>query len=387
MASANSNDVIVARRIAREILASNSTKTPWRRVSTLRDQFEMTGVMFTRGQRQRMQDAFEKAGLHPEPEITEVDRGTTVRLPVGSSRPPSESKRASARGSGPKGPRIFVSYRRSDALPHVNWICEGLERRLPDAELFRDLDSIAYGEDFQQRIDQEIADAQLVLVVIGDNWLDREADGTRRIDRSGDFLRLEILAALERGVALLPVLIEGAAMPTDRELPEELSRLARRHAIELLDQRGREDLDRLAAEIDAVWSARDSSARPTESKLEIPARITVQWLAREVPSHDVDSLEDLLAELRRRGWTEGELIDYVQAYTDHDLQVGGTRRGGAPAARNFDIPARVTASWLQTTVPVLDADERAALAEVLRQRRWTEGEIEDWVFAPPDERS
>ena len=155
----------------------------------------MTGVMFTRGQRQRMQDAFERAGLAPEPAITEVERGGTVRFPVGSQRRPSDSKRDTERGSGPSGPRIFVSYRRSDALPHVNWICEGLERRLPDAELFRDLDSIAYGEDFPERIDQEIADAQLVLVVIGDNWLDRDADGTRRIDRSGDFLRLEILSA------------------------------------------------------------------------------------------------------------------------------------------------------------------------------------------------
>src|SRR2546423_1258258 len=113
---------------------------------------------------------------------------------------------------------VFISYRRSDCQPQANGLHDGLCSRLPDAEIFMDIDSIPPGVDFQGHIERAIDACDVVLVLIGDNWLDADQSGERRIDDAEDFVRLEIEAALKRGVAIVPVLVEGAAMPHRREM-------------------------------------------------------------------------------------------------------------------------------------------------------------------------
>jgi hypothetical protein len=111
------------------------------------------------------------------------------------------------------GPRLFISYRRSDCQPQANGLYDGLSHRLPSASVFMDIDSIPPGADFEEHIRREIEICDLVLVLIGDNWLDQTADGSsRRIDTPDDFVRLEIESALASPrVNVLPVLVEGAA--------------------------------------------------------------------------------------------------------------------------------------------------------------------------------
>ena len=70
-------------------------------------------------------------------------------------------------------------------------------------------------------------------------------DGKRRLDDPEDFVRVEVAAALERDVPVLPVLIEGAQMPGPDDLPEDIRPLARHNAIELSDARWRYDVTRL----------------------------------------------------------------------------------------------------------------------------------------------
>src|SRR3954470_427793 len=128
---------------------------------------------------------------------------------------------------------IFVSYRREDCQPQANGVHDGLRHRLPRSSVFMDIDSIPYGVDFEAHIKDEIKKCDVVLVLIGDNWLD-EIGGRRRIDDPTDFVRLEIENALsEATVRVLPVLVEGARMPNSSELPASLSRLARVNAIEI----------------------------------------------------------------------------------------------------------------------------------------------------------
>lgn len=155
------------------------------------------------------------------------------------------------------GSRIFISYRRSDALAHANGIHDGLASRLPTASIFMDLDSIPAGVDFEALIRREIDRCDVVLVVIGDSWLEADpTTGHRRLDDEDDFVRLEIDSALANdGVVVIPLLVEGARMPASSELPTSIRRLARINAMELSDQRWRTDVSRLVERIGEIGAA------------------------------------------------------------------------------------------------------------------------------------
>jgi hypothetical protein len=150
--------------------------------------------------------------------------------------------------------RVFISYRRSDCLPQANALYDGLKHRLKDAEIFRDLDSIPPGVDFERHIRSAIARTHVVLVMIGDDWLASGHDPTqRRIDEEHDFVRLEVESALAiDSTRLIPVLVEGAPMPRMADLPASISRLARFNAFELSDQRWSQDIQRLTDTIEQV---------------------------------------------------------------------------------------------------------------------------------------
>ena len=95
---------------------------------------------------------------------------------------------------------MFISYRRSDCQPQANGLHDGLSHRLESATIFMDIDSIPPGVEFEQHIRQEIEICDVVLVLIGDNWLDPHlpARTTGRIDDPDDFVRLEIESAFAR---------------------------------------------------------------------------------------------------------------------------------------------------------------------------------------------
>jgi len=111
----------------------------------------------------------------------------------------------------------------------------------------------------------------------------------------------------------------------------------------------------------------------------MPTRVTQGWIERTVPQLGRTQFEQLVAELRRRGWTDGELVDRVYMHARPDLRPSPTRSGDPRRAGRFTVPSRVTERWLAENVSVLDGHQRERLAEVLRQRGWTEGEIEDGV--------
>jgi WD40 repeat protein len=79
-----------------------------------------------------------------------------------------------------------------------------------------------------------------------------DADGRQRLDDADDIVRLEIAAALERNIRVIPILFEGAVMPRRHQLPESLARLARRNALILRHESFRADVDRLLAAIEPI---------------------------------------------------------------------------------------------------------------------------------------
>ncbi len=156
---------------------------------------------------------------------------------------------------GPRGEqRIFISYRRSDCQAQANGLYDGLGHRLRNASVFMDIDSIPPGVDFEQHIRNEIKRSDVVLVMIGDNWLDdRPGTHRRRIDEANDFVRLEVENALALpNVHIIPVLVEGAQMPPSNEIPASIQQLARLNAFELSDRRWTSDVERLARTVERL---------------------------------------------------------------------------------------------------------------------------------------
>ena len=114
--------------------------------------------------------------------------------------------------------------------------------------VFRDIDTLEAGVDYAEAIEQWLAKSEVVLVVIGPRWLPAtDPNGRRRLDDPDDLTRLEVAAALRRGIRVVPVLVGGAAMPSGEELPDDLRGLARRQAHEISDRRWDYDLEQLTA--------------------------------------------------------------------------------------------------------------------------------------------
>lgn len=142
---------------------------------------------------------------------------------------------------------VFISYRRADTSGHAGRISDELERHFGREVTFRDIASIAAGADFVHALDRAIAAARVCIVLIGDTWLSEQLpDGTRRLDAADDHVRREVELALARdGLLVLPVLVEGADMPTAEQLPASLHQLARLQAIELSESRWDYDMAHL----------------------------------------------------------------------------------------------------------------------------------------------
>ena len=139
---------------------------------------------------------------------------------------------------------IFISYRREDTEGHAGRLFEGLRARFGDDSVFMDVVAIEPGVDFRQVIDAKIAKCDVLLALIGRQWLSAgDGNGVRRIDDAQDFVRLEIAAALKRGIPVIPVLVQGARMPSADQLPADL---AFRNAVELTHARWESDLGVLA---------------------------------------------------------------------------------------------------------------------------------------------
>ena len=171
-------------------------------------------------------------------------------------------------GSPVRSANIFINYRREDSAGHAGRLFDGLSSHFP-GRLFMDVDTIAPGIDFVEAIQQAVGACEVLIVVIGREWLTlRNASGGRRIDDDGDFVRLELETALARNIRIIPVLVQDAPPPRPEDLPPALARLARRNAIELSDARWSYDVERLAHTIQGVL--REKSSTPSTENLRQP---------------------------------------------------------------------------------------------------------------------
>jgi hypothetical protein len=132
-----------------------------------------------------------------------------------------------------RDPRIFISYRRNDSAAMTGRIYDRLETHYGRRNVFIDLDSIPIGTDFREHIETTLEGASVLLAIIGDIWLNDSDESGRRLDNPRDLVRIEIGAALQMKIPVVPVLVGKAGVPKEDELPASLSSLAYRNAIRI----------------------------------------------------------------------------------------------------------------------------------------------------------
>jgi hypothetical protein len=126
---------------------------------------------------------------------------------------------------------IFLSYRRNDSLAQARALYERLRNEFGSDRVFIDLEGLRSGFDFRRALKQHLDSCQVLIAIVGRDWLGaKTVSAARRIDDSNDFVRAEVRAALERDIPVIPLLLDGAEMPSAAELPGDLKSFARRHA-------------------------------------------------------------------------------------------------------------------------------------------------------------
>ena len=152
--------------------------------------------------------------------------------------------------------RIFISYRRTETSATAGRIYDRLRLRFGSDSVFMDVDSVRPGRDFAVAIRDAVGSCDVVLAVIGRDWLmTRDESGRRRLDDPDDFVVLEIKSGLDRDIPVIPVLVEGAAVPRRGDLPGPLAALARRQALRLDHDSFDVDFARLMRTLEDTMSA------------------------------------------------------------------------------------------------------------------------------------
>jgi hypothetical protein len=178
-------------------------------------------------------------------------------------------------GSTPAAPgRIFLSYRREETDFPAGWLHDRLVAHFGHDQVFRDVDDIPPGANFPAVIAKAVASCDVLLALIGSQWVTiTDEEGRRRLDDPDDFVRLEIEAALQRGVLVIPILVRGAKMPRARQLPGSLAELVHRNALELSPNNFDFDTGRLLEVLDETLAgerarrdARKKDRRDPEQK-------------------------------------------------------------------------------------------------------------------------
>ncbi len=164
--------------------------------------------------------------------------------------------------------RIFISYRRQDSVGHAGRLYDALASEFGTDAVFIDIDAIPLGVDFSVTLREEVARCNVMIAVVGPQWLTvTDTAGRRRVDNPQDYVRMELEAAFERDALIIPVLVHGAEMPRPDELPPEIAAFSRRNALELSDHRWHAEVRALCQEL-ARLPTRPATAPGTRSPVD-----------------------------------------------------------------------------------------------------------------------
>jgi len=132
------------------------------------------------------------------------------------------------------------------------------------------METIEAGSDFVDIIEQAVGGCEVMLAVIGPTWLTVIDElGQRRIHDPDDFIKLEIVSAINRKIPMIPVLVNGAGMPEAEELPPQLKDLASLQAVVMSHDNWDDDMQELIIAIDNLVVAPRLARQYDTAKLKL----------------------------------------------------------------------------------------------------------------------
>ncbi|MFM9500357.1 toll/interleukin-1 receptor domain-containing protein [Streptomyces galilaeus] len=181
---------------------------------------------------------------------------------------------------GNKKAFVFINYRRRDTSAYAGWLHHRLTGHLGAPNIFKDLDSVPAGTDFTTHIAEAIAKCDVLLALVGANWNAESAGGIPSLHAKNDWVRKEIESALSQGKEIIPILVEGAKLPSPVTLPQSLQGLLSKQALTLSADSFDDDFRRILSAIRLLTGPQNEV--PQAAKRDQAARfIEVERIFRE----------------------------------------------------------------------------------------------------------
>jgi len=260
---------------------------------------------------------------------------------------------------------IFISYRRKDSSGHAGRIHDHLRSALKvdERDVYLDVESMAPGSNWLQEVQENLSRCAVLLVLIGERWQ------PERLSDPNDYVRSELLASEQLGIALIPVLVDGAELPAESQLPAELRFLRSRQSHRLDSESNRAYLHDLEALVDAVRHA----IAPAGLERLLSRRTLLEIVRSDGSSVDggagylIFGNGVLMGGVTKGGSASlvtlpGRLVMHVEFSTHwRTPKAGGVNRGRSPQwhgileSGKYRFECGVDASWLNW-LPFLDVD-------------------------------
>jgi uncharacterized membrane protein YhaH (DUF805 family) len=165
-------------------------------------------------------------------------------------------------------PTIILSYRREDTAWIAGRVHDRLKGHFGEDNVFMDIDSIPFGLDFREHIQDSLDRCDILVAIVGPRWATPDESGRLRLTDETDWVRIEIEAALAKKIPVIPVLIDGAALPAPADLPEGLRNLAFRQAAPVDSARDfHPHMDRLIKAMDKLLETHRGKTETEESRV------------------------------------------------------------------------------------------------------------------------
>lgn len=227
---------------------------------------------------------------------------------------------------------IFISYRRQDSAGYAGRLFDRLSSRFGQTNIFMDIDTIELGVDFVQKIQEAVTSCDVLLAVIGPTWLTiTNADGQTRLNDPNDFVRIEVLTALQRDIRVIPILVHGASMPSEKDLPGEMAALARRNGMEIEHSSFDSDVNLLITKLEKMLGAAAQPGDEHASEHEEDADFEEEY--KDEPSHPTSmppNLQTLLPGTWLVNINTPTAFGVVPMQMNVEIRPNGTFQGVAP---------------------------------------------------------
>lgn len=152
---------------------------------------------------------------------------------------------------------IFISYRRDDSGFAADRIYASLCDKFGSQAVFIDRDGIPPGVRWDRYLSDKVNQCQVMLVVIGPQWLDIRDHRTneKRLDQNIDFVRYEIEIAIDRGIPIIPLFLEGSPRLSEDRLPSSICELIKWQGMQIRrDPEFERDMSKLGLSLEALFS-------------------------------------------------------------------------------------------------------------------------------------